>query len=208
MTDDDRQSDGDSTHRRWELQTTAASEELLHRFQAGEDRALDQLWTRYLPRLKRWAHRRLPSATRNHASTDDLIQDAFVRSLAHLRTLQPRGQGRLFAYFRTIILNQVRDHARQAARRPMANELDTGEHPNPDPSPLDQVMGREVMDRYQRALSVLSEEDQQIIVAFVELRCTDSELAELFEKPSANAARMARGRALGRLAEVLEASPR
>jgi RNA polymerase sigma factor (sigma-70 family) len=140
-------------------------------------------------------------------STDDLVQDAFVRSLARLRTFRPNAAGSLFAYFRTIVLNQVRDHARQAVRRPMANELDTGEHPNPDPSPLEQVLGGEVIARYQRALETLSEDDQQIIVAYVELRCSDRELAELFEKPSADAARMARGRAIGRLVEALSESP-
>jgi RNA polymerase sigma-70 factor (ECF subfamily) len=207
MTDDpEYQSEGDATHRRWGLNTTtAASVELLRAFQSGDDEALDRLWTRYLPRLKRWAHRRLPPASRNHLGTDDLVQDAFVRSLARLRTFVPRNEGGLFAYFRTIVLNQVRDHARQAVRRPVASELDSGEHANPEPSPLDRVLGREVMDRYQSALETLSEEDQQLIVAYVELRCTDRELAELFEKPSADAARMARGRALAKLAERLEA---
>jgi RNA polymerase sigma-70 factor, ECF subfamily len=204
MTADEYHSEGDSAHRRWALQTTAASEELLHRFQSGDDQALDQLWTRYLPRLKRWAHRRLPPASRNHASTDDLIQDAFVRSLTRLRTFEPQRAGSLFAYFRTIVFNQIRDHARQVVRRPRQEELDPSEHHDKAPSPLDRVLGDEVMDRYQRALETLSEEDQQILVAYIELRCSDRELAELFEKPSANTARMARGRALARLAEALE----
>src|SRR5579859_122396 len=184
---------------------TSSSVSLLHRFQDGDAQALDRLWARYLPRLKRWAHGRLPSASRNHTSTDDLVQDSFVRSLAHLRAFKPRSRYSLFAYFRTIILNQIRDYARQSVRRPAHEELDTAEHVNQDPSPLEHVLGREALNRFEQAMGTLSEDDRQIVSAFIELRCTDKELAELFEKPSVEAARKARGRALRRLAEAMEA---
>ncbi len=183
--------------------TTAASEELVLRYQAGDQAALERLWARYLPRLKRWAHGRLPSASRNVTATDDLVQDAFVRSLARLRVLKPTGPGSLFAYFRAIVFNQIRDYARQIGRRPGQEELVEDQHVAPDPSALEQLLGQEVLERYERALDVLSPEDQQIIRAFVELRCNDRELAELFEKPSVDAARMARGRALARLAQAM-----
>jgi RNA polymerase sigma-70 factor, ECF subfamily len=183
--------------------TTVASEELVLRYQAGDEQALERLWARYLPRLKRWAHGRLPPASRSETSTDDLIQDAFVRSLARLRTLKPQGPRTLFAYFRTIVLNQIRDYARQGVRRPRQEELVPDDHLDKDPSPLEQLLGTEVLGRYQRALATLTEGDQEIILAFVELRCSDQELAELFEKPSVDAARMARGRALARLAKAM-----
>jgi RNA polymerase sigma factor (sigma-70 family) len=183
--------------------TTAASEELVLRFQSGDEKALERLWARYLPRLKRWAHGRLPAATRGVTTTDDLVQDAFVRSVARLRTLKPQGPHSLFAYFRTIMLNQIRDYARQGVRRPRQEELLPEEHVDREPSPLEQVLGQEVLTRYENALGSLSEEDQELVLAFVELRCSDKELAELFEKPSVDAARMARGRALARLARAM-----
>jgi RNA polymerase sigma factor (sigma-70 family) len=185
------------------LTASSASEELILQFQAGDPRALDRLWTRYLPRLKRWAHGRLPAASRSDTNTDDLVQDAFVRSLAHLRALKPRGPRTLFAYFRTIVLNQIRDYARRGGRRPGREELDAEQHPDRSASPLEQVLGQELLERYESALATLDDEDQELILAFVELRCSDRELAELFEKPSADAARMARGRALARLARAM-----
>jgi RNA polymerase sigma factor (sigma-70 family) len=185
------------------LNAGTQSEELVLRFQAGDPRALERLWARYLPRLKVWARGRLPPAARGVTSTDDLVQDAFVRSIAHLRTLQPRGTRSVFAYFKTIILNQIRDHARMASRRPRVDELVPDEHENPQPSPLEELLGAEALRRYEEALAQLPEDDQDLIVAFVELRCSDQELAELLEKPSANAARMARGRALARLARAM-----
>jgi RNA polymerase sigma-70 factor (ECF subfamily) len=185
------------------LDSSTHSEELILRFQTGDERSLERLWARYLPRLKRWAHGRLPTASRDQTSTDDLVQDAFVRSLARLRTLKPTTPHGVFAYFRTIVLNQIRDYARQNARRPTRGPLETDDHVDPQPSPLEHVLGRETLECYERALETLSEEQQQIVIAFVELRCTDREIAELFERPSADAARVARARALARLARAM-----
>jgi RNA polymerase sigma-70 factor (ECF subfamily) len=179
------------------------SSELLARFQAGDAASLERLWMRYLPRLKRWAHGRLPSSVRDAAATDDLVQDAFVRSLAHLRTFDARNSQSLFCYFRTIIFNQIRDYLRTSARRPQRSEADFEGHVAREPSPLEEVLGAEAVARYDRARASLSEDDQDLIVAFVELRCTDAELAELLEKPSVDAARVARGRALARLARAM-----
>jgi RNA polymerase sigma factor (sigma-70 family) len=180
------------------------SEELILRLQKGDGEARARLWTRYLPRLKRWARGRLPPASRDNTSTDDLVQDAFVRSLSALQTMKPRGPRSVFAYFRMIVLNQIRDHARQSARRPRRDIVDWDLHATPSPSPLEEVLGLEALGRYERALCDLSEDDQHLVLAFIELRCTDRELAELFEKPSPAAARMARARALGRLARAME----
>jgi RNA polymerase sigma-70 factor (ECF subfamily) len=185
------------------LTSSTATSDLLLDFQVGDEQALERLWARYLPRLKKWAHGRLPCPGRTSADTDDLVQDAFVRSLAHLRTLKPRRSQSLFAYFKTVILNQVRDYMRQAIRRPV-DTLAESDHVTPDASPLEQVLGQEAIARYERGLAALSEEDQDVILAVVELGCTDRELAELFEKPSIDAARMARGRALARLARAMQ----
>ena len=189
------------------LESSTATRELIGRFQAGDQQALERLWTRYLPRLKKWAHGRLPQLSQSAADTDDLIQDTFVRSLAHLRTLQPRGPQSLLSYFKTIILNQIRDYVRQSVLRP-AGELDEAaeQRLGSDPSPLEQLLGQEVLERYQRGLMSLSEDDQHLVLAAVELTLSDAEIAELFEKPSIDAARMARGRALARLARAMEAA--
>jgi RNA polymerase sigma-70 factor, ECF subfamily len=189
------------------LESSTGTRELISRFQAGDERSLERLWARYLPRLKKWAHGRLPSHGHNAADTDDLIQDSFVRSLAHLRTLKPRGPQSLMSYFKVMILNQIRDYVRQSLRRPVS-EIDEAveQKVGGAPSPLEQLLGREVLERYQSALMRLSEDDQLMVLAVVELTMTDTEIAELFEKPSIDAARMARGRALARLARAMQAA--
>jgi RNA polymerase sigma factor (sigma-70 family) len=181
---------------------TTNSEALLLGFQSGDESALDHLWTYYLPRLQRWARRRA-GGIHDGMTAEDLVQEAFVRALPGLRTFQPRGPRSLFSYFCTIVSNQVRDHARRCARRPRADVSELEGRPHPGPSPLEQLLGRETRTRYARALVGLSERDRQMVVAFVEQRCTDEELAVRFAKPSRAAARMARSRAVARLAEAM-----
>jgi RNA polymerase sigma factor (sigma-70 family) len=181
-------------------------EALLLRFQSGDERALDDLCAHYLPRLKRWARARLTWDRRDGMTTDDLIQEAFVRSLVRLRTFRPRVANGLFRYLCTTVLNQVRDHARQLARRPRCDVADLETRADPGASPLEQAIMRQVRDRYERGLTHLAKEERQLITAFVDLRFTDRQLAERFKKPSPDAARMARNRALAHLAETMEAS--
>ena len=185
------------------LTNTTASVDLVLQYQLGNERSLDRLWARYLPRLKRWAHGRLPLVGRNASDTDDLVQDAFVRSLVHLRTFKPSGPRSVFAYVKTIILNQIRDSMRQLQRRPVCGLDDAAPPIDKEPSLLEQVIGREAVERYDVARATLSESDQHIVLAVVELGFSDREVAELFEKPSLDAARMARGRALARLARAM-----
>ena len=56
-------------------------------------------------------------------------------------------------------------------------------------------------ERYEAALASLSDDDREAIVARVELGGTYEEVAIALGKPSADAARMAVGRALLKLAE-------
>src|SRR4030095_11478132 len=49
--------------------------ELVIRAKGGDERARDTLFQRYQPRLRRWAHRRLPDGVRGAYETHDLVQD-------------------------------------------------------------------------------------------------------------------------------------
>jgi RNA polymerase sigma-70 factor (ECF subfamily) len=70
-------------------------------------------------------------------------------------------------------------------------------------SPLEQAIGREGVERYERALQQLSAGDREAIVGRLELGYSYEELAETLGKPSAEAARKAAQRALLKLAEEL-----
>ena len=181
---------------------SVSSRQLLERAKAGDGGALDTLYGRYLPRLRRFGRGRLPAWARERLETEDLVQETLVHSLGPIESFEPRREGALQAYLRQALLNRVRDEVRRAGRRPRAAEL-PADAANPAPSPLEEVLGTEAVARYESALARLAEDDRAAIVARVELGCTYKEIAEALARPSPDAARMAVSRALVRLAEEM-----
>jgi DNA-directed RNA polymerase specialized sigma24 family protein len=70
-------------------------------------------------------------------------------------------------------------------------------------SPLEHAIGQQMTERYERALARLSPQQQELIVARVEMGCDYEELAESLGRPSADAVRKAAMRAVLRLAEEM-----
>ena len=179
-----------------------SSLDLLERARNGDREALEVLMTRYLPRLRRWASGRLPRWARDVADTQDLVQDTLLQTFKRIDTIEVRHEGALQAYLRQGIVNRIRDEFRRAGRRPTTEELDAAV-PDSGASPLEAAIGRETLDRYERALARLRPQDREAIIARIEMDSTNEEIAAALGKPSANAARMAVERALVRLAEEM-----
>ncbi len=178
------------------------SEELLRRARSGDERALDQLFARYVPRLHRWAHRRVPNWARNAADTADYVQETVLHTLRHLGTFQPQREGALLGYLRRSLVNRVRDQFRHAARHPAPGELDEG-MTDGGRSPLDLAIRAEDRERYEAGLKRLRSADRKAIVASIELGYSYEQIALMLDKPSAEAARLAVRRALVRLSEEM-----
>jgi RNA polymerase sigma-70 factor (ECF subfamily) len=179
-----------------------ASIDLIRLAQDGDAQALDRLITRYLPRLQRWATGRLPATARGMVETQDLVQDALIRTVTNLKDFTNRGEGALQAYLRQAVLNRLRDEIRRHAVRPGRAELGA-EMPDNGPSPLEVTMGREIFARYEAALATLEPLDREGVIARVELGLSYQEIAALVEKPTADAARMSVARSLQRLALLM-----
>jgi len=175
---------------------------LLSQARGGDAAARDELVRRLLPRLRRWAHGRLPQSARDLSDTDDLVQVSLLRALNHVSEFEPQREGAFLAYLRRIVLNAVRDELRRAVRRPGRAMLDES-LPQPGPSLVEQAIGREVLGAYEAARAVLREERREAVIMRIEFGYTYPEIAEGLGKPSANAARMAVSRALLRVAEVM-----
>jgi RNA polymerase sigma-70 factor (ECF subfamily) len=71
------------------------------------------------------------------------------------------------------------------------------------PSPLDEAIGAELIEDYERALARLRPEERDAIVGRIEMDLTYEELAETLGRPTSNAARSAVVRALFKLAEEM-----
>jgi RNA polymerase sigma factor (sigma-70 family) len=179
-----------------------SSSNLIRRAQDGDSDALERLLTRYLPRLQRWASGRLPGSARGMADTQDLVQEALIGAVRNLKAFSDQGEGALQAYLRQAVTNRMRDEIRRQAARPAGlGGVDTVEAP--DPSPLVAAMGQETFARYDQALSALYPIEREAVVARLELGCSYAEIAELLEKPTADAARMQVARALAKLAKLM-----
>ena len=63
-----------------------SSVELVVRARGGDRQALDRLFERYLPLLRRWAAGRLPRWARDLVDTDDMIQDTLMRTFRNVRS--------------------------------------------------------------------------------------------------------------------------
>ena len=177
--------------------------DLLARARNGETHAVDLLFERCLPALRRWARGRLPSRARDLADTQDLVQETVLHTLRRLDTFEPRHQGALQAYLRQALANRIRDELRRVSRRPAPIELDDAQ-PDESPTPLEHAIGREGMERYEAALQRLRPPDREAIVARFELQQSYEEVAVALGKPNADAARMAVTRALARLVEEMD----
>jgi RNA polymerase sigma factor (sigma-70 family) len=176
---------------------------LIARVRAGDREALERLFARHLQPLQRWARGRLPKWARQLTDTDDLVQDALVQTFKRIDEFEPRRVGALQAYLRQAVLNRVRDEVRRKGRYPVTEadlellELESAA------SPLEEAIGREGVERYERALARLKPAERDIIIAKVEMGYSYAELAEVFDKPSTEAARKAAQRAIVRLAEEM-----
>jgi RNA polymerase sigma factor (sigma-70 family) len=176
--------------------------ELVARAKGGDRDALDRLFARFLPSLRRWASGRLPQWTRGMMDTDDLVQETVSRAMKHIDTFESRHEGALQAYLRQAVMNRIRDEVRRTKRAPVATSLGEN-HAARTASPLETAIGHEAVARYEAALSRLRPEDREAVVARIEMDGTYQDVAVALGKPSADAARMAVSRALLRLAEEM-----
>ena len=177
--------------------------ELIARARKGDEEALERLFARHLKPLQRWASGRLPRWARDLADTDDLVQDTLLQTFKRIDNFEPRRVGALQAYLRQAVLNRLRDELRRKGRQPDATDLD-GLELDAAASPLEEAIGREAVECYERALERLKPEEREAIIARVEMDYTYEELAAALGKPTPDAARKAAQRALLRLAEEMK----
>lgn len=179
-----------------------ATTELLRLAKEGDADARDRLLARYHTRLTRWASGRLPLRARSLLDTADLVQETLVRVLEGLDRIEVRGPGGFQAYARQAVLNRIRDQVRWAARRPPSGD-GPADLSDASPSPLENAIGADVLQRYEGALARLSDSERELLHLKIELDFDYEEIAGITGRPSRDAARMAVQRALRRLAEEM-----
>ena len=181
-----------------------SSIDLMRRARGGDSRALERLFERYVPALRRFAAGRLPRWARDLTDTDDMVQETLLKTLRRFDQFEQRDQGGgLHAYMRQALQRRIVDEIRRVRRRPVQEEVD-GNEAGYGPSPLEETIGLEASRRYEEALSRLKPTDRDAVIARVELGLDYDGIAEALGKPSRDAARMTVIRALVRLAQEMD----
>jgi len=178
---------------------------LLERVRGGDEAARERLAARYLPMLRRWAHGRLPAATRDLTDTDDLVQVTLLRVLKQVERFEYGGVGSFLAYLRSTLLNLLRNEIRRVARRGETTELDDATLPDETASPLEQAIGRERLERYESALEALPPRARELVIMRLEFDMTYEDIAREAQS-TPDAVRMAIRRAVETLARSLGAN--
>ena len=136
--------------------------------------------------------------------TGDLVQTTVMRAMESLDRFEPRREGAFLAYLRRILINEVRDEIRRAVRAPEHEQVSESLNDR-RPSPLEEMIGRESLDRFEAALGELREKEREAIILRVELGFGHQEIADALGIPTATAARMYVTRAIAKLAERIRA---
>lgn len=178
--------------------SVSSTKTLVEQGRAGDRGAFDRVFARMLPKVRAWAHGRVPRGARSVGDTADVIQDAALRAWRRINQVTLTHKGDLEAYVRRAAQNRIRDEARAQRRRPMLDQLDADVE-DVQPSPFQHAVEAEVSRRYETAFSQLTQEDRELLVARFEFGFSHQHVAELLGKPSAAAARMAIARAVQRL---------
>jgi RNA polymerase sigma factor (sigma-70 family) len=156
------------------------------------------MMSRVLPRLRLWAHNRLPRWARTGIDTTDIVHDAVLHTLPKCSALDLDTEAALSAYLYKAVQNRLYDEQRRALRHGGVSAL-YDDLADTSLSPSDQVLQREHERRVHAALQQLSPLDQALIAGYVDLEYTYEQLGCMTGR-SPNTARVALQRALTRLA--------
>lgn len=184
-----------------------SEQRLLDRARAGSVSAIDVLFARLTPWLRRRARGRLPAWARSGTSTSDMVQDALHDTYARLNEFEAKHVSALRAYLRRAVDNRIRDELRRATRRlDIERNLAPEEtvRASEDATPqYRQLRDDQMWKRYRDGLNALNDRDRRLVAGRAELGYSYEQLSAIEGLPSADAARKALKRALIRLSEVM-----
>lgn len=180
----------------------AKTELLLGQARSGDDSARAEVLHRYREPLARLLHGRLSPAARSSMDTEDVVQEVLTTALQRLGDFEYRGLGSFWAYLRRIGINLIHSEGR---RRVGQGTLDTNGPAGVGSSPSSVLARREALEAFEAALEREPEQSRGALLLRLELGLPYELVARECGYPSADAARMAIGRTMARMAKELAA---
>ena len=185
---------------------------LIRRALGGEEAALWALFDHHADALQARARSCLSPGVLRKVSIADVMQEARLVALRRIPEFEHRDDGALVRWLGRIVELQARAVVRRyagTAKRDPGREVTRGARPDTHhvigagPSPSQTAMGHELEARVDRAMDELSADHRQVLQL---LRSEEMNFEEAGARlgRSADATRMLYGRAVSRLAELLD----
>ena len=198
-----------------ELQTTLR---LLHAAKGGSDGAMNDLFARYLPRVRRIVAVRLGKGLEECSQFEDLVQNALMRAFVGMERFEARSLGEFRNWLARCAHSAIADEGRleRAAKRgggqvKLSSEL--GDEPlsayirDPDSQdPFDSLSDRELAEAVHHALLKLNKRYREVLVLRYYCEMSAGEIAEKLGFGARDNARLVCHRALKKLKAVLRHS--
>ncbi len=170
---------------------------LLFKIKAGDEQARERLFKTYLPIITDWAHGRLPAYARDLSETADMVQKSLLAALQKVDDFEALREGAFLAYLRQVLLNNIRMEIRRVSRKNRyGHEKNDVELIDGKASVIQQVIGDEALQAYEKGLMSLKDKAREAVILRVEFGYSFAEISEAIEVNSANTARMLVSRAI------------
>jgi len=192
----------------------------LNRAKAGDREALNEVLTRYLPRVRAAVALSLGKVPSEVANLDDVLQEVLVSAATSLDHFEHRSDGSFMSWLTAIAINKVRDHKRHESRQKRgsgrvrsiddvfpSSPLDVPV-PAREPRPSQIARVHELEEAEMRALLRLEERYRAVIVDRDILGLSYEEIAEKLGFKTTNPPRALHSRAKAKLRELLRSFDR
>ncbi len=177
--------------------------DLVERSRRGDRVARETLFLRFREPLSRFLHLRLPAPARGLLDTEDVVQEVCAIALASLDRFEYRGIGSFWAYLRRVGRNRVAKAWRRSVLAPAAVSGPLRDPMATASSPLCALVGKEELEAFEEALGRVPARSREALLLRFELGLGFESIAAECGFPSADAVRMAIGRAMERVAREL-----
>lgn len=194
-----------------ELSTTIR---LVESARKGDRQALEDLFQRYLPRVRRIVAFRMGQRLRQLAEREDLVQEVLLRVFEGLDRFEHRSEGSFRNWLAHAVQAAIVDESRKVAAKKrgqgkvrrlgdFGSELLAAAIPIPQPTPSEIARARETEEELEAAILALPAHHRELIVLRHLCDLSYREIAELMRLSTEETARRASNRALARLKKSL-----
>ena len=196
-------------------QPSANTYTLLERHRAGDAAALETLIKRYYARIKRIVRVRMGTALLARETLDDVVQDVLVRIVESAEKYEQRDDSRWIDYVARLAQNEISNHARRDrakkrgggvaqavqmhAESASASQWDVPAETTGVSSKVACAEQAEIVDQ---CLSELADAHREVILLRDYADCDWRTVAELMQRPSAEACQELHRRARRALGEA------